>query len=66
MGNFCDTTQIDILFEYPLASRTIIRAPLITGEVPVCLYFKSKQPSKVHSPARECSPHTIRKLSGFP
>ena len=36
--NFCDTTQIDILLEYPLAPRTIIRASVITGEVPVRLY----------------------------
>ena len=64
--NFCDTTQIDILIECPLASRTIIRATLITGVVPVRLYLKSKQPSKVHLPARGCFLYTGRKLSVSP
>ena len=64
--NFCDTTQIDILIECPLASRTIIRATLITGVVPVRFYLESKQPSKVHSPARGCFLSTSQKLSVSP
>ncbi len=50
--NFCDTTQIDVYTERPLALRTIIRIRLVTGRKPVVRtrkYFLSVRPDKVHS-----------------
>ena len=52
LSYFCDTTQIDIPAEYPLATRTIIRAPMGNGWGPVSSYLRSlvqsRPPKSIH------------------